>query len=55
MNTTVGDGALLVFERDGRPLDEHEGRIALLSTADFRLGARHVRNVLRIEVMQLGG
>lgn len=49
-NTPVGEGALLLFERDGQPLDEREGRIALLSTADFRLWARHVRNVLRIEV-----
>lgn len=50
VNTAVGDGVLLIFERDGQPLDPREGRIALLSTADFRLGARHVRNALRIEV-----
>lgn len=50
VNTPAGEGALLLFERDGRPLDPREGRIALMATADHRLGARHVRNVLRIEV-----
>lgn len=53
VNTPVGEGVLLLFERDGHALDEREGRIALLSTADFRLGARHVRNALRIEVTVL--
>ncbi len=49
-NTAGGYGVLLLFERDGRPLDEREGRIALLATGDQRLGPRHVRNVLTIEV-----
>ncbi len=52
-NTPVGDGVLLLFERDGQPLEPREGAIALLSTADHRLGARHVRNVLRVEVRRL--
>lgn len=50
VNSPVGEGALLVFERDGQPLDAREGRIALYSTADLRLGPRHVRNALRLEV-----
>ncbi len=50
VNTGVGEGVLVVFERDGKPLDRREGLIALYSTQDFRLGARHVRNALRIEV-----
>lgn len=53
VNSPVGNGVLVIFERDGMPLEPREGRIALLSTADFRLGARHVRNALRIEVRQL--
>ncbi len=52
-NTAVGEGVLLLYERDGKPLDPREGAIALLSTADRRLGARHVRNVARIEVRAL--
>lgn len=50
VNTPAGEGVLLVFERDGQRLDTREGRIALYSTGDFRLGARHVRNALRVEV-----
>ena len=49
-NTPAGEGVLLVFERDGQRLDAREGRIALHATGDFRLGARHVRNALRVEV-----
>lgn len=49
-NTPAGEGVLLLFERDGRPLDAREGRIALLATGDLRLGARHVRNALRVDV-----
>lgn len=52
-NTAVGDGVLVPFERDGKPLDDREGRIALMSTADRKLGARHVRNLVRIEVRAL--
>lgn len=49
-NTAVGDGVLVVFERDGQPLDEREGTIALMSTKDRQPGPRHVRNLARIEV-----
>lgn len=52
-NTPVGDGVLVLFERDGKALDEREGRIALISTADQRLGPRHVRNLVRIDVRAL--
>ncbi|CAN7275812.1 MULTISPECIES: molybdopterin-dependent oxidoreductase [unclassified Variovorax] len=52
-NTAVGEGVLVLFERDGKALDEREGRIALISAADHRLGARHVRNLMRIEVRAL--
>lgn len=49
-NTAAGEAALVVFERDGQPLEAREGAVAVLSPGDFRLGARHVRNALRIEV-----
>ncbi len=49
-NTATGDGVLVLFERDGHALDDREGRIALMSTADRQLGARHVRNLARIEL-----
>jgi DMSO/TMAO reductase YedYZ molybdopterin-dependent catalytic subunit len=52
-NTATGEGVLLVYERDGQPLDSRDGQIALLSTADRRLGARHVRNLVKVELRQL--
>ena len=52
-NTPAGEGVLLVYERDGQPLDAREGQLSLLSTNDLRLGARHVRNVAKLEVRQL--
>jgi DMSO/TMAO reductase YedYZ molybdopterin-dependent catalytic subunit len=52
-NTEVGAGALLVFERDGQPLADREGRIALVSTKDTRAGPRSVRSLARIEVRVL--
>lgn len=52
-NSEAGDGVLLVYERDGHPLDEREGQIALASTRDRRLGPRHVRNLQKLEVRQV--
>jgi cytochrome c551/c552 len=49
-NTEVGDGVLVVFEKDGKPLAEDEGRIALISAKDIHRGARHVRWLKAIEV-----
>ena len=49
-NTEVGDGVLVYFEKDGRPLTEAEGRIAMLSAKDIHRGARHVRWLKSIEV-----
>jgi hypothetical protein len=52
-NTSAGTAVLVLFERDGAPLDAREGRIAVLAGGDLRLGARHVRNALRVEVRPL--
>lgn len=52
-NTAVGDGVLVVFERDGQPLDDREGAMALMSTNDRRIGPRYVRNLAHIEVRSL--
>jgi hypothetical protein len=49
-NSPAGEGVLVLHERDGQPLAEREGLLALQTTGDFRLGARHVRNLLRVEV-----
>lgn len=49
----IGDGALVYYERDGQPLDDREGRIALVSLQDTSRGARHVRAVQRIEIRRV--
>jgi cytochrome c551/c552 len=52
-NTDIGDGVLVYFEKDGRPLTEAEGRIAMLSAKDIHRGARHVRWLKSIEVRKV--
>jgi DMSO/TMAO reductase YedYZ molybdopterin-dependent catalytic subunit len=50
VNTDVGAGVLVVYERDGKALDNGEGPIALVSAKDQRTGPRHVRWLQRVEV-----
>lgn len=49
-NTDIGGGVLVVFERDGQPLADREGRIALVSARDQRGGPRSVRWLARLDV-----
>jgi len=41
---------LVVYERDGAPLDDSEGRLALVSLKDTRPGPRHVKWLRSIEL-----
>lgn len=52
-NSEVGAGTLVVFERDGQPLADREGRIALVSARDLRTGPRSVRWLNRLDVRTL--
>jgi DMSO/TMAO reductase YedYZ molybdopterin-dependent catalytic subunit len=52
-NTPVGQGVVVAFERDAQPLRDGEGRIALVSTADNRVGARHVKWLTRVDVRRV--
>ena len=52
-DTDVGAGALVVFERDGEPLPDREGRIALVSARDKHPGPRSVRSLAALEVRLL--
>jgi DMSO/TMAO reductase YedYZ molybdopterin-dependent catalytic subunit len=52
-NTPVGPNVLVAFERDGAPLREGEGRIALVSLSDERAGARHVKWLTRVDVRRV--
>jgi DMSO/TMAO reductase YedYZ molybdopterin-dependent catalytic subunit len=52
-NTAVGDGVLVLFERDGKPLAQNEGPLALISSKDLRNGPRHVKWLQAVEVRQI--
>lgn len=52
-NTPVGDGVLVYVERDGKPLGDEEGRIALISAQDLRPSGRHVKWLQAIEVRRV--
>jgi DMSO/TMAO reductase YedYZ molybdopterin-dependent catalytic subunit len=52
-NSPLGDGVIVYFEKDGKPLDDNEGRIAMISAKDIRTGARHVLWLKEIEVRKI--
>lgn len=52
-NSPIGDGVMVFFEKDGKPLAEDEGRIAMISTKDIRSGPRHVKWLKTIEVRKI--
>lgn len=52
-NSPVGDGVMVFFEKDGVPLADDEGRIAMVSTKDIRTGPRHVKWLKTIEVKKI--
>lgn len=49
----IGDGALVIYERDGLPLGDDEGPLALVSLKDTRPGPRHVKWLRSIELRVL--
>lgn len=48
-----GDGALVVFERDGAPLPPDEGPLALVSLRDTKPGPRHVKWLTKVEARRV--
>ena len=50
-NSPAGSQILLITKQDGRFLDVQEGPVALRSLGDIRPGARHVRNLCAISVL----
>ena len=50
----IGDGALVIFERDGAPLPASEGPLALVSLRDTQPGPRHVKWLAKLEVRRVG-
>jgi DMSO/TMAO reductase YedYZ molybdopterin-dependent catalytic subunit len=52
-NSPIGDGVLVVYARDGSPLGDDEGRIALISLKDTRPGPRHVKWLAKVDVTRV--
>lgn len=52
-NSSIGDGVIVYFEKNGKPLGDDEGRIALISSQDTRTGPRHVKWLQSIEVKKI--
>jgi DMSO/TMAO reductase YedYZ molybdopterin-dependent catalytic subunit len=49
----IGDGALIIFERDNLPLPANEGPLALLSLRDTQPGPRHVKWLQKVEIRRI--
>lgn len=52
-NSPLGDSVIVFYERDGLPLKDDEGRIAMVSAKDTRTGPRHVKWLNGIEVRKI--
>lgn len=52
-NSPLGEGVLVLFERDCRDLGDDEGKVALISTGDTRGGPRHVKWLRSVEVRKI--
>ena len=50
----IGDGTVVIFERDGAPLPANEGPLALLSLRDTQPGPRHVKWLAKLEIRRIG-
>ena len=51
-NTQVGEGVMIVLERDGRKIYA-EGNVDLLSTRDYLTGPRYVKRLAGIKVLMI--
>jgi hypothetical protein len=49
-NTTVGESAYIITEKEGKGLDKMTDSILLLSPNDFKTGRRHLKALASIEV-----
>jgi hypothetical protein len=52
-NSRVGEGVVVILEKDGKKLYEQENRVDLFSANDFLTGPRYVKQLLTISILQL--
>jgi hypothetical protein len=49
-NTPIGDGIILLIEKNGIPLRGGHDRLDLVSSEDYFTGSRYVKGVEKIEI-----
>ena len=52
-NGPVGDGVMVVLEKDGKPLGADEGKLCLVSSKDERPGPRRIRYLASVDVRRI--
>lgn len=52
-NTSVGDGVMVLLERDGRPLYNGSRPVDLLSAQDYLSGPRYVKQLSNVEIIMV--
>lgn len=52
-NSPVGEGVMVVVEKDGRQLYEEDNSVDLLSSCDYLTGPRYVRRLGSIEIVMV--
>ncbi len=52
-NTAVGEGVLVVLERDGSPVHHGQGQVDLLSARDYLTGPRYVKRLANLKVVMV--
>ena len=50
-NTSVGNGVMILLEKDGQTLDKAQGLCHLMSTQDYFTDSRYVQGLRNIEVV----
>ncbi len=52
-NTETGNHLFIVVDKDGKPIEEIENRILILTTSDLKQGARNMKHLEKIVVCQV--
>lgn len=52
-NTTVGEGVIVVLEKENRKVYAADGRVDLFSTGDFLSGGRYVKRLANLKICML--
>jgi hypothetical protein len=52
-NSSVGEGVMIILEKDGKPVYEERGCVDLFSAKDFLTGPRYVKRLSNIRIMMV--